>query len=172
MDDVEKIRIKLELCKDKELGLAIVAHFNLDAPNFFKEGESYLWRPTPNERMFISEAFELISTGRNETAEGKNVFKFSNSKPVPENTSDDAEVEPVDLPSFEKTDEAANPIKITARIGDFDNKADKEEEIAITKSDRKAIDEALDRHEIKEGGVSEDDKEKIIEKILSEKKRY
>ena len=172
MDDVEKIHIKLELYKDKDQGVIIVAHFNPNAPNFFKEGENYSWTPTIEERVFISEAFELISTDKNKDPKEKNIFKFSNGRPAPENTSGNAEEKPVDLPSFEKTNEAANPIKIAARIGDFDNRADKEEEIVITESDSEAIDETLKRHEIKEGGVSEDDKEKIIERILSGKKRY
>lgn len=172
MDDVEKIHIKLELYKDKDQGFMIVAHFNPNAPNFFKEGENYSWMPTTEEIAFISEAFELISTDKDKDPKEKNIFKFSNDRPIPENASGNTEEKPADLPSFEKTNEAANPVKMAARIGDFDNKADKEEEMAITESDSEAIDEALKRHEIKEGGASEDDKEKIIERILSGKKRY
>ena len=172
MENTDVIYIKLELCKDKGPGFTIVTHFDPNAPNFFREGENYSWTPTTKERAFISEAFELISTDRNEYPKEKNIFKFSNSKPAPENTSSNAEEKPVDLPSFEKSNEIANPIKITAKIGDFDSNAGKEKEVAITKSDSKAIDEALKRHEIKERDISEDDKGKIIERILSEKKRY
>lgn len=172
MDDTDGIYIKLELYKDKDQGFMMVAHFNPNAPNFFKEGENYSWMPTTEERAFISEAFGLISTDKDKNPKEKNIFKFSNDRPISENASGNIEEKPVDLPSSEKTNKSADPIKIAARIGDFDNNAGKEEEIAITESDSEAIDEALKRHEIKEENVSKDDKEKIIERILSGKKRY
>ena len=147
-----------------------MAHFNPNAPNFFKEGEYYSWRPTVNERAFISEAFELISNDKNETPEGKDVFKFSNNKQSPDNTDDNVEKEPPGLSSFKKANETTDPLKIKAELGVFDNKEIKEEKMTITEYDKQVIDETLKGRRIKEGHLVEDDKEKIIEKILSEKK--
>ena len=71
MDDIDKIHIKLELCKDKSSGLTIITHFNPDAPNFIKEGEGYYWMPTEKERALLNEAFDLISTDENGDPEEK-----------------------------------------------------------------------------------------------------
>jgi hypothetical protein len=88
MDDIDKIHIKLELCKDKSSGLTIVTHFNPDAPNFYKEGEDYYWMPTAKERALLNEAFDLISTDKNGDPEEKNVLKFLNKKYTQETIDD------------------------------------------------------------------------------------
>ncbi len=144
MDDMDKIHIKLELCKDKGSGLTIITHFNPDAPNFFKEGEDYYWMPTEKERALLTEAFYLISTDENGDPEEKKVLKFLNKKNSQEK-SDNKKEESTELPPLEKT--------------------------TITESDRQSIDEALERYKESEGSLSGEDKEKIIEKILSQKKK-
>ena len=56
-----EINIKLEVCRDNNSGkLTILAHFNEDAPNIFKEKGEYFWMPTTEEKDLLNEAFELI----------------------------------------------------------------------------------------------------------------
>lgn len=57
----DNIHIKIELCKDETSGeLKLTTYFDPNAPNFSKDEEGYVWRPTIEERDFFNEAFEFI----------------------------------------------------------------------------------------------------------------
>ena len=172
MDDMDKIHIKLELCKDKGSGFTIVAHFNPNAPNFFKEGKNYSWMPTSKERTLIYEAFNLVSTDDNKNPNEKNILKFSNGKPSSEKTNQ-GKKNSSDFPTFEKTKKDSNTIEITAENEDFDNNIYKEDKINTNESDKQSINETLERQKIIENSLSEEEnKERKIDKILIRKKRY
>jgi len=56
-----KINLKLEGLKDKTSGqLLLMAHFNQNAPNVFKEKENIFWMPTVEEKDFLNEAFKML----------------------------------------------------------------------------------------------------------------
>jgi hypothetical protein len=172
MDDMDKIHIKLELCKDKNSGLAIILHFNPKSPNFYKEKENYSWMPTSKEIKLLSEAFELITTNKNDKLEEENILKFSNKQQSLDNISNDnIKDETTELSALEKTNDKEKLHKIPTEINLFDNKETIEEKINISEFDKIAIDEALERHKKNEGSLSENDKERIIDRILKEKKR-
>jgi len=166
MDDIDKIHIKLELCKDKGSGLTIITHFNTNAPNFIKEGEGFYWMPTSKERAFLNDAFNLISTDKNGNPEEKNILKFQNKKNSQEKI-DETKQESTELPDLEKIKENENPFEETIENEDIY----KNEKTTITELDIQEIDETLERYREKEGSISKNDKEKIIEKILKHKKK-
>jgi hypothetical protein len=57
----DKINLKLEVLKDKNSGqLLLMAHFDQNAPNVFKEKETIFWMPTIEEKDFLNEAFKMI----------------------------------------------------------------------------------------------------------------
>ena len=57
----ENIHIKLEISRNPATGkLSLLAKFDQTAPNFTKEADGFSWSPTPEERAFLNEAFEMI----------------------------------------------------------------------------------------------------------------
>ena len=61
MEKNEKIRIKLEISKDPMTGaLNLMTRFDPDAPNFTKDETGFSWCPTPEERDFLNEAFDML----------------------------------------------------------------------------------------------------------------
>ena len=61
MEKSEKIHIKLEISRDPSTGaLSLLTKFDPNAPNFTKEENGFLWSPTPEERDFLNEAFDMI----------------------------------------------------------------------------------------------------------------
>ena len=59
----DKVNIKLEVCRDRTSNkLSIMAHFNDNAPNIFKENGEYYWIPTQEEKRLLNEAFELVQS--------------------------------------------------------------------------------------------------------------
>ena len=61
MDKDEKIYIRLEINKDPSSGeLNLMTRFNSSAPNFVKDDNGFSWSPTPEERAFLNEAFDMI----------------------------------------------------------------------------------------------------------------
>jgi hypothetical protein len=144
MDEIEKIYIKLELCKDKSSGLAIITHFNPKAPNFQIEGDNYSWMPTDKERNLLNEAFQLISKEGNKNPEEKNILKFLDKQKTQEKTNEN-------LKHYEKTLETFD---INKNI-DIDNK------ITITESDNKEIDETIEKQNKKQDSLSNDDNKEI-----------
>jgi len=61
MDKNENIHIKLEISRDPHTGaLSLLTRFDPNAPNFIKDENGFSWSPTPEERAFLNEAFDLI----------------------------------------------------------------------------------------------------------------
>ena len=57
----EKIHIRLEINKDPTTGeLTLVTRFDPEAPNFTKDENGFNWFPTPEERAFLNEAFDMV----------------------------------------------------------------------------------------------------------------
>ncbi len=61
MNKNENIYIKIEIRKDPVTGqLNLITNFDPNAPNFIKDENGFKWAPTPEERDFINEAFEML----------------------------------------------------------------------------------------------------------------
>jgi len=61
MERSEKIHIKLEISRDQTTGgLNLMARFDPNAPNFVKDENGFSWSPTPEEREFLNEAFDMV----------------------------------------------------------------------------------------------------------------
>jgi hypothetical protein len=62
MDRDQNIHIKLEISKDPNTGaLTLMTKFDPNAPNFIKDDNGFSWSPTPEEREFLNEAFDILS---------------------------------------------------------------------------------------------------------------
>ena len=62
MDKNENIHIKLEISRDPASGkLNLMTKFDPNAPNFIKEENGFSWSPTPEERAFLNEAFDMVT---------------------------------------------------------------------------------------------------------------
>jgi len=58
----ENIHIRLEISKDSNTGaMNLVTRFDINAPNFTKDETEFRWFPTPEERDFLNEAFDMIA---------------------------------------------------------------------------------------------------------------
>jgi len=61
MNKNENIHIKIEISKDPSTGhLNLMTRFNQNAPNFDRDENGFSWAPTPEEREFLNEAFNLL----------------------------------------------------------------------------------------------------------------
>ena len=108
----DKINIKVEVCRDKTSNkLSIMAHFNDNAPNVFRENGEYYWIPTPEEKELLNEAFELVRVNTpnvNSDIDKPKQKEINNIKiepemepKIPEQKSDDVSpLEKIDKPSL------------------------------------------------------------------------
>ena len=168
MDEIEKIHIKLELCKDKSSGLTIIAHFDPEAPNFKKEGEKFTWFPNNKEKHFIKEAFDLISNTKNCNLEEDNYLKFSiNQQTLDDQYKNEEDQKENNLSNDELDTEKNKELKSEEQT-QHNNETTKDS-ININEKEIQAIDKAIQKQTIKEENTSENDK-KIIEKILNKKR--
>lgn len=61
MNKNENIHIRIEISKDPITGhLNLMTRFDTNAPNFVKDESGFSWAPTPEERAFLDEAFEML----------------------------------------------------------------------------------------------------------------
>lgn len=61
MNKNENIYIRIEISKDPITGhLNLMTRFDPSAPNFVKDEGGFSWAPTPEERAFLNEAFDMI----------------------------------------------------------------------------------------------------------------
>jgi hypothetical protein len=61
MNKNENIHIRIEISKDPMTGhLNLMTRFDPSAPNFVKDENGFSWVPTPEERAFLDEAFEML----------------------------------------------------------------------------------------------------------------
>lgn len=192
MDKDDKIHIRLEICKDKNSDeLTIMTHFDSNAPNFTKDKDGYFWMPTLEERNFINEAFELISTTNiknlspekpmvkpleeEKLAAAKPQFNVEDKKPEVIRSPFESKVEkkPADLPPLKKREEEAvfEKTEEESKPSDLESKTKEEDEGILVKADEQAIDAALKKSEKKDKSIVEADEQTIIEKVLSQKKK-
>lgn len=62
MEKNENIHIKLEISRNPSTGkLNLMTKFDPNAPNFIKEEDGFSWSPTPEERAFLNEAFDMVT---------------------------------------------------------------------------------------------------------------
>ncbi len=58
----DNIHIRLEISKDPSSGdITLLTRFDANAPNFIKDETGFKWFPTPQERAFLNEAFDMIT---------------------------------------------------------------------------------------------------------------
>ena len=189
MAEEDKIHIKLEIRRNKDSDeLAIMTHFDSNAPNFFKDKEGYLWMPTVEEKDFINEAFELMPINKIKTSSEKTIFKPPEKKVLPEPPVSREKREPektlspferkeekklVNLPPSEKTEgrEAFKTKEEEPKSNDLDNEVKEEDKEILIKTDDYAIETALEKNEEKDKSIIEADEQTIIEKVLSQKKK-
>jgi hypothetical protein len=192
------IHIKLEICKDENSHeLRIMTHFDSNAPNFFKDENSFLWEPTVEEKDFINEAFDLIPTGRMPISPPKELSPESPTPEIPEtpevphpeekvvekprglpspfgNSGEEVRTPPSDLPPLEEKTQQEPPVFESTeeeKVKTEDVNPDKKGEDVFVEADDVAIDEALKRHEEDDNSIVEADENTIIEKVLSQKKK-
>ena len=184
----DKINIKLEVCRDKTSGkLAIMAHFDANAPNIVKDKDGYHWMPTQEETDLINEAFELMPMDATnitpkKTTESPEVKKevTPGSEPI---TKDDIQLEPEikstvdeqkheDLPPMEKSDDSA-VFKVTKKYiktDDLDKDIDKKLEDINAKINKPVIEDTkidgLDTEKIDDKGIIVEADADAIEEAL------
>ena len=159
MTEDDKINIKLEVCRDKTSGkLSITAHFNSNAPNVFKDKDSYFWIPTTDEKDLINEAFQLMPIDVGYTPTGETVPKpeeieeeksipepviEEEFQPTPETQPTEDEKKSTDLSPLEKPDES-DVVEVTdkdIKTDDLDKDIDKEIEDTSAKADEQTAEE-------------------------------
>ncbi len=146
-----RINLKLEVCKNNTSGkLSIMAHFNSNAPNVFKEKESYFWMPTEEEKDFLNEAYDFMAVEIDHIYTEENIQKPKDTKFIPKPVTEEklkptVNIQPTEelkkptnLPPKEKTDEPAL-FEITdedIKTNDFEKINDKKNDDFYDKTDK------------------------------------
>ena len=167
MNQKDEIYIKLELNKDKNQKLSIKTYFNPNSPNFYKEGDSYIWKPTLKEKNFVMEAFSLLIKNNDIDNKNKKIYKFSDKVSNNQNYSNDENysniksnyVRDKDLKMFEN-----DPNNNERNQGKNHNKT-------LNLSNDDIIIESIDKNKIEKNRLSKEDRDRKIEKILRENKK-
>jgi hypothetical protein len=175
MGEENGIYIKLELYKSKNSDeFTIKIHFDQNAPNLFRDGENYSWMPTTEEMNIMNKASDLIATNKIERP-----YEKTNYAPPVNNTSPEPPVNHEGQNTFD-TPPMETSEKTTCREGtnngyenNYSNNDIRQDEnkISVSKSDRQAIEAALEKHRENNNFLSESDEQKIIERILNQKKQ-
>lgn len=80
MPENNQIYIKLELSKDPITNeLTIITHLNPNAPNVIQKENTISWKPTPQEQLFLSQAFQFFTKN---TDTPKKIYTFSNHNTI------------------------------------------------------------------------------------------
>jgi len=174
MGEEDKIFIKIELCKDKNSDeLSMMTHFNFNAPNFFGDNNKYSWMPTKEEMNFINDAFNAIEMNKTKKSNEKINYNSQNGKSPPILSINDEERPPIETSSLEK------PVKTTlheeprgqSEYNTPNNNTETKDKMALTASDRDTIEMTLKKYRERNEHLSEFDEQRIIEKILNQKKQ-
>lgn len=144
------IYIKLELNKDKNQNLSIIAYFNLNSPNFYKEGDFFIWKPTFEEKNFMTDAFNLLIQNNEIKYNREKLFKFSDKISNNQDLNQNEKTENLNFDRFEK---------------EIENKINKSDENQNLKDIGKESFKELEKKLLK------DEQVKKIEKILRENKK-
>lgn len=150
-----------------------MTHFNFDAPNFFGNNGKYSWMPTPEEMNFINEAFSIIAINKAKKSYEKINYTSQKSEVSPRVSINDEEGKTVEAPPLEKPVETT-PYEETRGRSEYsspNNDTESEDKMVLTTSDRSAIEMALKKHRERNEHLSEFDEQRIIEKILNQKKQ-
>jgi hypothetical protein len=158
MDD--EINIRLELKKYKNENLSIVAYFDSNSANFYKDGDYFLWKPTQKEKEFIVDAFRLINSNT-DMRNSEKIFKFSDK--MKEDNENFEQNEPTNFDSEKKIEDNINDLEINSK-----SKVD--QDIVKINQDN-IINKTLDKNLNNDSIISEDEREKKIEKILNENRK-
>jgi len=158
MDD--EINIRLELKKYENENLSIVAYFDSNSTNFFKEGDYYIWKPTQKEKEFIVDAFRLIIS-KTEINNSEKIFKFSDK--IKEDNEKFEQNEQTNYESDNKTEEKIRNMEIN-----LNSKVDQD---IIKINQDNIINKTIDKNLHKDSILSENEREKKIEKILNENRK-
>jgi len=175
MGEENGIYIKLELCKSKNSDeFAIRIHFDQNAPNLFGNGENYSWMPTTEEINILNEASDLIEANKI----GRSYEKTNYTPPISntttktpvshegQNTFDTPPLETSEKGAYrEETNKGYENSYSSNEIKQDENK------LSVSESDRQAIEAALEKHRENNNFLSESDEQKIIERILNQKKQ-
>jgi len=111
MPEDKNVNIKLELSRDNNGKLKIIARFNSKAPNIIIDKNEYIWVPTLEEKDLINEAFGFISSEK------------------PSNTPDLASKEEIDSKVEEETNIESNVETVFEKEPELETKEQKPEEI-------------------------------------------
>ena len=107
MGEENEINMKIELCKDKDSDeLVIIAHFDPNAPNFFRNDDNYSWMPTPKEMNLINEAYNLIENNKIKKSYEKTNYASSKNEEIPKTPLNNEGKRTFNTPPLEKTGEA------------------------------------------------------------------
>jgi len=175
MGEENEIYIKLELCKSNNSDeFAIKIHFDQNAPNLFRNGENYSWMPTLQEINIMNEASNLISSNKigrpnEKTMDKSHVNKMSLEPPVNLEVKNTFDTPP--LETSEKTKNHEETDNVYEKNYSNNQIIQDENKISVSESDRKTIEAALKKHRENNNFLSESDKQKIIERILNQKKQ-
>jgi len=175
MGEENGIYIKIELCKSNNSNeFAMKIHFDQNAPNLFRNGENYSWMPTTEEMNIMNEASDLITSNKIRKPYEKPNYSSPVNNTSPEPPVDHEEQNTFDTPPLEMSE------KTTYRE-DTNNKYENnyskneikqdENKLSVSESDRQAIEAALEKHRENNNFLSESDEQKIIERILNQKKQ-
>jgi hypothetical protein len=148
----DEVYIKLELNKGKDQNLSIITYFSLNSPNFYKDGDFFIWEPTLEEKNFITDAFNLLIQNTEIKNNREKIFKFSDKLSNNQDLNKNRNKDDLNSERLEDEKEMENKNILShdeQNYKDFDKESFNEKEKSILK----------------------DEQEKKIEKILKENKR-
>jgi hypothetical protein len=167
MNQEDEIYIKLELNKDKNQNLSITTYFNPNSPNFYKEGDSYIWKPTLKEKNFVMEAFNLLIQNNDIHNNDKKIYKFSDK--LSYNQIFPSDENNPNIKSNELRDEDLKKCENDSLIDEDCNTLKNNKTMNLSNDDM--IKESIDKNKIEKYKLSKNDRDRKIEKILRENKK-
>ncbi len=171
MGEENGIYIKIELCKSENSDeFAIRIHFDQNAPNLFRKGENYSWMPTAEEMNIMNEAYDLIAANKIERSYEKTNYTPPVNNTPPEPPVNHEGQNTFDTPPLETSEKTTYREETNNGYENNEIRQD-ENKISVSESDRQAIEAALEKHRENNNFLSESDEQKIIERILNQKKQ-
>ncbi len=171
MGEENGIYIKIELCKSKNSDeFAIRIHFDQNAPNLFKNGEKYSWMPTTEEMNIMNKASDIIAVNKIERPYEKTNYTPPANDTLPESPVSHEGQNTFDTPPLGTSEKTTYREETNNGYENNEIRQD-ENKISVSESDRQAIEAALEKHRENNNFLSESDEQKIIERILNQKKQ-
>jgi len=113
MPENKSVNIKLELTRDDNGKMRLVAHFNSKAPNIFIDKNEYVWMPTNEEKDLINEAFGFIPANTSPPKDLKTISTDEIEAEISSEIKKDAVPQPEPEIVFEKEPLEESKIKAT-----------------------------------------------------------